>query len=123
MRTSRTALLRSSGLLYPWMMGMYSTGDKLRMSGWAVLLRGLFVAAVVGVSVIPGVSVLGAVIVVSSLLVGWSLLMIWFPPAERRRASGPGGNPSGDRFPRRPLPPNPSLWIERPEPDSLGLHS
>ncbi len=116
--------MQSPGQVYAWPMGMYPTGDKVRMSLSITLLSGLFIAAVVVTSLVPSVSVLGALLLVSAVVLAWKLLMIWIPPAERRRrASGPPGNPSGDRFPRRPLPPTPSLAADRPEPDRDGLRS
>ena len=90
-------------------MDPYSLGCKLYMSLSIVLMRVVFVAAVIGVSLIPGVTTLGALLLllllVASLLAMLTLLPIWSPPAEqRRRSSGPSGRPSGDRFPLRPLP-------------------
>lgn len=120
----RDVLLWLSGQAYAWSMGMYSTGDKLRMSLWILLLRVLFVVAVLVTSLVSGASVFGALLLVSCSLLAWRLVMIWTPPAEhRRRASGPPGHPSGDRFPRRPLSPSPSLPADRPEPGSCGLPS
>lgn len=94
-------------------MARYTFGDKMRMSLWTVLVRVVFVAAVLGASLIPGVTVVGALLLVTLLLVMLTLLQIWVPPApQRRRVSGPPGRPSGDRFPRRPLPFRPSLAAE-----------
>ena len=43
-----------------------STSDKLRMTVWVLVVKSLFVAAVLGVSLFPGISVLGALLIISA---------------------------------------------------------
>lgn len=88
----------------------------MRMSALTLVLRSAFVVAVAGASLLPGLNVLGALVLISLVLAAWTLLQIWFPADRRRRASGPPGTFSGDRFPRRPLPSHPSASMEIPEP-------
>lgn len=87
------------------------------MSAWIVAMRALFVAAVVGLAWATGLSTVISLVIASSALVLVALASIWLPPARRIRATGRGpGDPSGDRFPRRPLPFVPTIAAEEPIP-------
>lgn len=95
----------------------YSTGDKVKLSATILVTRALFVAAVLVVSLLPGVSLLVALVIVAASAAAYSVVPVWLPASRRRRrAGGAPMEPSGDRFPRRPLPFRPSMGAERPLP-------
>ncbi len=91
---------------------------KLHMSAWTVLMATAAIVAVLLISWLPGVSVLQALVGLTMLRVAFALAAIWDPRRGRQPGrSGPPGQASGDRFPRRPWPPVPSLSQRLPLPD------